>query len=85
MLDVYRAAEVATSVVHVVGGLSGAVAHIVQGDLVGAVMVALTVAGCVLILTGAVVLSEVARVKVRQFALRHEPPGLPKPHDKGDA
>lgn len=83
MPDVFRAAELATSTLHVIGGLSSAGAHIMVGDNGGALLVALTVAGCVLILTGAVALSEVVRVKVRQFVRKHERPQLPEPRDKG--
>ena len=66
------------------GGFYGAWTHIVVGDLGGSILVALTVAASVLILTGAVALGEVVRVKVRQFARKHEPPSLPEPRDKGD-
>jgi hypothetical protein len=83
MLDVYRATELATSALHVIGGLSSAGAHIMQGDNGGAILVALTVAGCVLILTGAVALSEVVRVKVRRFVQKHERPDRPEPRNKG--
>jgi hypothetical protein len=84
MLDAYRATELATSTLHIVGGLSSARAHIMDGDNGGAILVALTVAVCVLILTGAVALSEVVRVKVRRFVRKHEKPGLPEPRNRGD-
>src|SRR3712207_7712344 len=63
--NVERAAELATSALHIVGGLSSAGAHILQGDNGGAILVALTVAGGVLILRGAGALSEVVWGKVR--------------------
>jgi hypothetical protein len=83
MLGVERAIEVATSALHIVGGLSSAGAHIMQGDHGGAILVALTVAGCVLILAGAVALAEITRFKVRQLVGKREKPGLPEPRDKG--
>jgi hypothetical protein len=80
MLDAGRIADV----LHLGGGLYGAWMHIVVGDLGGSILVALTVAASVLILAGAFALAEVARVKARQFARKHEPPSLPEPRDKGD-
>ena len=80
MLDAGRIADV----LHLGGGLYGAWTHVVIGDLGGSIMVALTVAASVLILAGAFALAEVARVKVRQFARKHEHPRLPEPRDKGD-
>ena len=71
MLDVGRIADTTASILHMGGGLYGAWTHLVVGDLGGSVLVALTVAASVLILTGAVALAEVIRVKVRQFARRH--------------
>jgi hypothetical protein len=80
MLDAGRTADV----LHLGGGLYGAWTHVVVGDLGGSIIVALTVAASVLILAGAFALAEVARVKVRRFARKHEPPSLPEPRDKGD-
>lgn len=80
MLDAGRIADI----LHLGGGLYGAWTHIVVGDLGGSILVALTAAGCVLVLAGAIALAEVARVKARQFARKHEPPSLPEPRDKGD-
>jgi hypothetical protein len=80
MLDASRTADV----LHLGSGLYGAWTHVVVGDLGGSIMVALTVAASVLILAGAFALAEVARVKVRQFARKHEPPRFPEPRDKGD-
>jgi len=74
MIDVYRAAELAVSLCHIVGGLFSAGAHIIDGDNGGAILAAATVAGCVLILTGAVALAEITRVKVQQFVRKHEKP-----------
>jgi hypothetical protein len=83
MLGVERALEVATSALHIVGGLSGAVAHAIQGDTGGAILIALTIAGSILILAGAVALAEITRFKVRQIVRKHEKPGLSEPRDKG--
>lgn len=49
----------------------------------GAVLVALTVAGCILILAGAVALAEITRFKVRQLVRKREKPGLSEPRNKG--
>jgi uncharacterized protein (DUF2062 family) len=84
MLDAGRIADTTASILHLGGGLYGAWTHIMVGDLGGSILVALTVAACILILAGAVALAEVARVKVRQFARKQERPSLPEPRNKGD-
>lgn len=82
MLGAGRGSELVTSMLHVIGGLHGAWMHIGGGDLIGAVLVSLTVAGCILILAGAVALSEVIRVKSRRYVLRHEQRRFPEQRDK---
>jgi uncharacterized protein (DUF2062 family) len=83
MLDAHKATELATSALHVIGGLYGAWTHIMVGDLGGSVLVSLTVAACVLILAGATALAEIIRVKVQRYVQRHEQQSLPEPRDKG--
>lgn len=83
MINVHRAVEAATSLLHVIGGLSSAVMHILAGDMGGAIVVTLVASACMLILAGAVALAEVAQVKVRQYVLKHdERVRLPEPRDK---
>jgi hypothetical protein len=83
MLGVNRAAELATALLHI-GGLSGAAAHMTANDPSGAVGIAVVASLCVLIITGAVVLAEVAKVKVRQYVRKHEQDTKPEPRDRGD-
>lgn len=84
MLDAGRVADVTASLLHLGGGLYGAWTHIAVGDLGGSILVALAAGACILILGGAVALTEVAKVKAREFARRRERPSLPEPRDKGD-
>jgi hypothetical protein len=84
MLDAERIADLIGTLLHLGGGLYGAWMHILVGDLGGSILVALTAAACILILTGAVALGEVARVKARQFARKQERPSLPGPRNKGE-
>jgi hypothetical protein len=84
MLDAERIADGAATLLHLGGGLYGAWMHMVVGDLGGSIIVALTVAACILILTGAVALGEVVRAKARQLARKHEHPTLPPSRNKGD-
>lgn len=83
MLGVHRATELATTALHVIGGLHGAWTHVMVGDLGGSILVSLTVAASVLILAGAVALAEVILVKVQLYVRRHKQPSLPEPRDKG--
>jgi hypothetical protein len=83
MLGVNRATELATSLLHI-GGLSGAAAHMAANDVSGAFGIAVVSSLCVLILTGAVVLAEIAKVKVRQYVRKHADVPSPEPRDKGD-
>lgn len=82
MLGAGRGSELVASTLHLIGGLHGAWVHIVAADPIGGVLVSLTVAACILILAGAVALSEVIRVKVRRYVLRHEERSLPEQRDK---
>jgi hypothetical protein len=84
MLGVNRVAELATALLHI-GGLSGAAAHMAANDPSGAIGISVVASMCVLILTGAVVLAEIAKVKVRQYVRKHEQhTKTPKPRDKED-
>jgi hypothetical protein len=65
-----------------VGALSGAAAFLAEGQEWAAVQLALIATACVLILTGAVALAEIIKVKVRQFVHRHEDRTRPEPRDK---
>jgi len=83
MLSVQRVAEMATSLLHI-GGLSGAAAHMAERDAGGAIGLAIVASLCVVILTGAVVLAEVAKVKLRQYVRKHEQQGhQSEPRDEG--
>lgn len=82
MLGIQRAAELSTALFHI-GGLSGAATHLAHGDAVGALGIAVIATLCVLLITGAVVLAEIARVKTRQYARKHAEPS--EPRDKGES
>jgi hypothetical protein len=83
MLDAHRVVESVTGAIHVIGGLSGAASHILEGDASGAIAITLIASACVVILTGTVVLAELGRMKVREYVRkREERLQLPKSRDK---
>lgn len=84
MLDAERIADAIGTLLHLGGGLYGVWMHIVAGDLGGSLVVALTAAACILILAGAIILAEVARVKARQFVQKHESASFSEPRNKRD-
>ena len=81
MLGVQRATEMATAMLHI-GGLSGAAVLLAERQSWEALWLALVSTACVLLLTGALVLAEIGRVKVRQFVRKHEEHSLTKVPDK---
>lgn len=83
MLDAYRLAEVMTGAIHVIGGLSGAASHFLEGDASGAITITLIASACVVILTGTVVLAELGRMKMREYVRKREARlQMPKSRDK---
>lgn len=83
MFDAFRMAESMTAVIHIIGGLSSAASHIWEGDTKGALVVTLVASACVVILTGTVVLSELGRMKAREYVRKHKDRSLlPKSRDK---
>lgn len=77
MFGTNRATELAQGLLHV-GALSGAAAHIAEGDSGGALAIAIIASVCVLILTGAIALAELGKLKVRQYVRRHDQRVLPE-------
>lgn len=72
-----KSVELAVALLHI-GGLSGSASFITSGQLVEALLCAIIASMCVLILTGAVGLSEIVKIKVKAFAARHgSPPTVP--------
>ena len=82
MIGVQRTAEVVISALHIIGGLSSATVHIITGDMGGAVLVALTVAACIVILALAVAFTEVLLLMVRRLVQRNERPNISAPRNK---
>lgn len=83
MLNIYRASEVVTSVLHAVGGLYATVAHLVEGDTAKALKGVLIIAACILVLAGAEALAQFIRLLMRWFTLWFERRFLSTPHNKG--
>jgi hypothetical protein len=81
MLGVRKTTEMASALFHI-GGLSGAAAYLAERQMGEAFELALVATACLLLLTGAVVLAEIAQVKVRQYVRKHEQRTLPEPRDE---
>lgn len=81
MLGVQRAVEVSTAMLHI-GGLSGAAVLLAEKQMWEALWLSLVATVCVLFLTGALVLAEIGRVKVRQYVRKHAQPSSAKSPDK---
>ena len=65
MLGENRAAELATSLLHI-GGLSGAAAHLAMNDPFGAFLISLVAALCIILLTVTRILCDVARLQIQK-------------------
>lgn len=73
MFDAQRAAEVVTTALHIIGGVSSAVEHIINGDISGSLKVALAVGACILIIAVSAALAELIRIKVHRYVQKHKP------------
>jgi hypothetical protein len=82
MLGVQRAAELANALLHI-GALSGAAVMLAEQRMGEALWLALVGTACILLLTGASVVAEVGRIRVRQYVRKHEERSL-KPPDKNN-
>jgi hypothetical protein len=80
MFGLTRSVELAQGLLHI-GALSGAATHIAEGDSGGALAITIIASICVLIITGAVALAEIGKVKVRQYMRKHDQ-HFPKRHAK---
>jgi hypothetical protein len=64
------------------GGLSGSAAFIAEGHMTTALLVAMVASACVLILTAATLLSELATVEVRRIIKKREQQNQLTPKDE---